>query len=78
MCKNACGFGSVTRLWIWKSGFPVLGDYASGAGLWVGFWVVCGDLAGSVRKWTPTSPYAALIAAISGAMPMIFMTRLRL
>ncbi len=30
------------------------------------------------RKWTLASAYAALIAAISGPMPMMFMTRLRL
>ena len=55
-----------------------LRGYASGAGLLLWFWVVCGDLAGSVRKLKSTSVYAALIAAISGPMPMMFMTRLRL
>ena len=40
--------------------------------------VPCGDLAGYGLKMKPTSAYAALIAAISGRMPMMLMTRLRL
>ena len=42
------------------------------------FSVLCGDLADDGRKLKPTSAYAALIAAISGLIPMMFMTRLRL
>ena len=33
---------------------------------------------GSDRKLKPTGPYAARIAAISGPMPIMFITRLRL
>jgi hypothetical protein len=40
-----------------------------------GSWAV---VAGYERGWTPERGYAVLIAAISGAMPMMFMTRLRL
>ena len=40
--------------------------------------VPCGYLAGYGLKMKPTSAYAALIAAISGRMPMMLMTRLRL
>ncbi len=42
------------------------------------FAVLSGDLAGYGRKLKPASAYAALIASISGLMPMVFMTRLRL
>ena len=42
------------------------------------FAVPCGDLAGYGLKMKPTSAYAALIAEISGRMPMMLMTRVRL
>jgi hypothetical protein len=58
--------------------FPVLGICAGGAGLWDGFWALYGGWGGCRRKLMSTSAYAALIAAISGPMPRMFMTRLRL
>ena len=73
LCDAPVGWGDPPRRVFW-----FLGICAAGAGFWAGFWVRCGDLAGWVRKGRPTSPYAALMAAISGAMPMMFMTRLRL
>ncbi len=78
LCENACCFRSMTRLWIWMTGFLDLGISGTGADLWVGFRFPCVDVTGGGHKWVPTSPYAALIAAISGAMPIICMTRLRL
>ncbi len=48
------------------------------AGLWAGVSVLSGDLAGYGRELGRTSAYAVLIAAISGPMPKMFMTRLRL
>ncbi len=40
--------------------------------------VLRSDLAGYGREWKLTSAYAALITAISGTMPTMFMARLRL
>ena len=58
--------------------FRILEFFAAGVALWAGFWVPCSGAPGDRRKMTPTSPYAAFIAAISGPMPRMFMTRLRL
>jgi hypothetical protein len=58
--------------------FPVSWIYAADAVLWSGFRGLCGGLVGCARKTLHREPYAALIAAISGAMPRIFMTRFRL
>ncbi len=40
--------------------------------------VLGGDLAGWAREITPESAYAAAIAWISGRIPMMFMTRVKL
>ncbi len=76
LCENANRFGSVTRPWLLKAGFPDLGIFAAGAGLGAGFRDRCFDVVGLGRKSTPMGAYAALIAAINGPMPMIAMTRL--
>ncbi len=69
------------RQWVWvllRDGFSGFGDLRR----WRG---VMGRILGSVRRYErrrtqidADKPYAALMAAISGAMPMMFMTRLRL
>lgn len=51
---------------------------AVGAVLWAGICGFGGDLAEYRRKLRAVSAYAALIAAISGVMPMMLITRLRL
>ena len=78
------------RLWIFEFDAPgrigaaprwifrISGILAADAGLWAGFWPLCAGLARYGRKMTPARAYAASMAAISGRMPKMFMTRLRL
>ena len=60
---------SCDSLWVWKLDFPVLRICAAGAVFWPGVRDLCGGLVG----WAQNSPYrgCALIAAISGAMPIV-------
>ncbi len=73
LCDGAVGLDDLSRRVLRFRGFVWL----TGSG-WPAFAIPCGDLAGYGRKLKSTSAYAALIAAISGLMPMMFMTRLRL
>ena len=73
LCDGAVGLDDLSRrdlwscrlVWLTGSGGP---DFA----------ILRGDSPEYGRKLKPTSAYAALIAAVSGPMPMMFMTRLRL
>ncbi len=71
----------VTGLWVWmicRDGFPGFGYLFGSRGLAGRLLPFRAAMAGYRRKFEPTSAYAVLIAAISGPLPMMFMTRLRL
>jgi hypothetical protein len=61
-----------------RGGFRILEVCVAGAGLWPGFAALGDHRAGDGYNSERRGAYAAIMAAISGRMPMILMTRLRL
>ena len=84
LCKNVCCYFCVARLWRRDDPvgtcFPGLWIFAGSCGPSAGWRRVsarCGRRMGAIDRRRDVA-YAVLIAAISGSMPMMFMTRLRL
>ncbi len=77
LCGNGCCFSWLTVAWVWRTGFPLLRRYLPSAGLWAGY---CGPVRrfGRIGRSLERRSAYALIAAINGPGPMMFMTRLRL
>jgi hypothetical protein len=82
-CVRTCGrLVVISRFWVlavsW-GGFCGFVDFIGARGpREPGVAVLGGDLAGLERELTPGSAYAAAIAWISGRIPMMFMTRVKL